>query len=49
MYQEINGRLNLGNACDQYVPNLLSPHPLFKNVKIKIRKIIIHLIVQYRL
>jgi hypothetical protein len=39
--EEINRRLNSGNACYHSVQNLLSSHLLSKNVKIKIYKCII--------
>jgi hypothetical protein len=45
MHQEIKRRLNLGNACYQYVPNLLLPYLPSKNAKIKIRKTIIYPVV----
>jgi hypothetical protein len=39
--EEINTRLNLGNACYHSVQNLLSSRLLSKNLKIKIQKTII--------
>jgi hypothetical protein len=43
--KEIKRRLNSGNACYHSVQNLLSSCLLFKNIKIKIYKILILLIV----
>jgi hypothetical protein len=38
MHEEINRRLNLGNACCHSVQSLLSSHLLSRNVKVKIYK-----------
>jgi len=45
--EEIKSRLKAGNACYQSVQNLLSSSLLFKNLKIKIYRTIILLIVLY--
>jgi hypothetical protein len=45
--EEIKRRLNSGNACYHSVQHLLSSHPLFKNVKIRIYKAIILHVVLY--
>ena len=42
--EEIKSRLKLGNACSHSVQNLLSSSLLYKNVKIKICRIIILLV-----
>jgi hypothetical protein len=39
--EEINRRLNSGNACYHSVQNLLSPQLLLKNLKIRMYKTII--------
>jgi hypothetical protein len=41
MNEEINSRLNLGNACYRLVQSLLSSHVLSRNIKVKIYKTII--------
>jgi hypothetical protein len=41
IHEEIESRLNLGNACYHSVQNLLSSHLLSKNVKIKTYKTVI--------
>jgi hypothetical protein len=41
MHEEINSRLNSGNACYRSVHSLLSSRLLSRNVKVKIYKIII--------
>jgi hypothetical protein len=46
-HEEIRSRLNSGNACVHAVQNLLSFHPLSRNVKIKIYKTIILPMVLY--
>jgi hypothetical protein len=45
--EEIKRRFNLGNACYHSVQNLLSSRLLSKNIKIRICKIIILLVVLY--
>jgi hypothetical protein len=40
IHEEIKSRLNSGNACYRAVQNRLSPYLLFRNVKIKIYKIV---------
>jgi hypothetical protein len=45
--EEIKRRLNSGNACCHSVQNLLSPHLLSKNVKIRMHKTIILPMVLY--
>jgi predicted transcriptional regulator len=45
--EEIKRRLNSGNACDRSVQNLLSSGLLSKNVKIRIYKTVILLVVLY--
>jgi hypothetical protein len=45
--EEIKRRLNSGNACYHSVQTLLSSRQLSKNVKIRISKIIIFLVVLY--
>jgi hypothetical protein len=47
IYEEITSRLNLGNAYCHSVHNLLVSYLLFKNIKIKIHKTIILLVVLY--
>jgi hypothetical protein len=47
MYGEIKSRLNVSNACYHSVKNLLSSHLLSKNVKIRIYRTIILLVVLY--
>jgi hypothetical protein len=47
MQEEINGRLNLGNACYHSVQSLLSSRLLSRNVKVKIYKTIILPLVLY--
>jgi hypothetical protein len=47
MHEEINIRLNSGNACYHSVQSLLSSRLLSKNVKIKIYKTIILPVVLY--
>jgi len=44
MYREIICKLNLDNANYPSVQNILSSHPLFKNVKIKMCECIIYLL-----
>jgi hypothetical protein len=44
---EIKSRLNSGNACYHSVQNLLSSHLISKNLKIKIYKTVILLVVLY--
>jgi hypothetical protein len=46
--EEINRRLNSGNACYNSVQNILSSRLLSKNVKIRIYKTIILPVVLYR-
>jgi hypothetical protein len=41
MHEEINSRLNSGNACYHSVQSILSSRQLFRNVKFKIYKIVI--------
>jgi hypothetical protein len=41
MHEEINSRLNSGNACYLWVHNLLSSRLLSRNLKVKIHKTII--------
>jgi hypothetical protein len=45
--EEIKRRLNSDNACYHSVQNLLSSHLLSKNLKIRIYKIVIFLVVLY--
>jgi hypothetical protein len=45
--EEIERRLNFGNACYHSVQNLLSSHLLPKNIKIKIYKTIVLSVVLY--
>jgi hypothetical protein len=45
IHDEIKSRLNLGNACSHSVHNLLSSHLISKNLKIKIYKTVILLVV----
>jgi hypothetical protein len=45
--EEIKSRLNSGNACYHSIKNLLSPCLLSKNVRIRIYKPIILLVVSY--
>jgi hypothetical protein len=45
--EEIKRRLNSGNACCHSVQSLLSSHLLSRNVKVKIYKTIILLVVLY--
>jgi hypothetical protein len=45
--EEIKRRLNSGNACYHSVQNLLSSHLLSNNVKVRIYKTIILLVVLY--
>jgi hypothetical protein len=47
IYEEIISGLNSGNACCHSVQNLMSSHLLYKNIKIKIYKIIILPVVLY--
>jgi hypothetical protein len=47
MQEEINSRLNSGNACYHSVQNLLSSRPLSRNIKVKIYKTIILPVVLY--
>jgi hypothetical protein len=47
MHKEINGRINLGNACYHSVQSLLCSSLLSRNVKIKIQKTIILPVVLY--
>jgi hypothetical protein len=47
MHEEINSRLNLGNACYHSVQSLLSSCLLSRNVKVKIYKTIILPVVLY--
>jgi hypothetical protein len=47
MYEEIKSSLNSGNACYQFVHNLLSSHMLSKNIGIKIYRSIILPVVLY--
>jgi hypothetical protein len=47
IHDEINSRLNSGNACYYSVQNLLSSRLLPKNIKIKISKTVILLVVLY--
>lgn len=44
MHREIICKLNLDYAGYPSVQNILSPHPLFKNVKIKMCECIIYLL-----
>jgi hypothetical protein len=41
IHEEIKSRLNSRNICYHAVKNILSSHPIFKNVNIKIYKTII--------
>jgi hypothetical protein len=45
--EEIKRRLNSGNACYHSVQNLLSSHLLLKDIKMRIYKTIILLVVLY--
>jgi hypothetical protein len=45
IHEEIKSRLNSGNACYHSVQSLLSSHLLSRNVKVKIHKTIILLVV----
>jgi hypothetical protein len=45
--EEIKRRFNSGNACYHSVQNLLSSHPLSKNLKVRIHKTIILPVVLY--
>jgi hypothetical protein len=47
IHDEIKSRLNSGNACYYSVQNLLSSRLLSKNLKIKIYKTVILLVVLY--
>jgi hypothetical protein len=47
MHEEIKSRLNLGNACHHLVQSLLSSHLLSRNLKVKIYRTIILLVVLY--
>jgi sorting nexin-29 len=47
IHDEIKSRLNSGNACYYSVQNLLSSHLISKNLKIKIYKTVILLVVLY--
>jgi hypothetical protein len=47
MYEEINSRLNSGNACYHSLQRLLSSCLLCRNIKVKICKTIIPLVVLY--
>jgi hypothetical protein len=47
IHDEINSRLNSGNACYYPVQNLLSSHFVSKNLKIKIYKTVILPVVLY--
>jgi hypothetical protein len=47
MYEEINNRINSGNACYHSVQCLLSSPPLSRNLKVKIYKTIILPVVLY--
>jgi hypothetical protein len=47
LHEEINSRLNSGNACYHSVQNLLSSCLLSRNVKVKIYKTIILPVVLY--
>jgi hypothetical protein len=47
MHEEINSRLNLGNACYHSVQSLLSYGLLSRNLKVKIYKTIIQPVVLY--
>jgi hypothetical protein len=47
IHEEIRNRQNSGNACYHAVQNLLSSRLLYRNVKIKIYKIIILPVVLY--
>jgi hypothetical protein len=47
IFDEIKIRLNSGNACYYSVQNLLSSHLISKNLKIKIYKTVILLVVLY--
>jgi hypothetical protein len=47
IHDEIKSRLNSGNACYHSVQNLSSSHLISKNLKIKIYKTIIFLVVLY--
>jgi hypothetical protein len=46
IYDEIKSRLNLGNACYYSIQNVLSSHLISKNLKIKIYKTVL-LVVLY--
>jgi hypothetical protein len=46
-HEELKNRLNAGNACCHSVQSLLSSRFLFKNLKIKIHKTTILLLVLY--
>jgi hypothetical protein len=47
IHEEIKSRLNTGNVCYHLVQNLLSSRLLSRNVKVKIYKTIIILVVLY--
>jgi hypothetical protein len=47
IHDEIKSRLNMGNACYYSVQNLLSSHLISKNLKIKIYRTVILLVVLY--
>jgi hypothetical protein len=47
IHEEIKSRLNSGNACYHSVQSLLSSRLLYINVKVKIRKTIILLVILY--
>jgi hypothetical protein len=47
IHDEIKSRLNSGNACYHLFQNLLSPHLISKNLKIKIYKTVILAVVLY--
>jgi hypothetical protein len=47
MHEEIKGRLNSGNACYHSVQSLLASRLLSRNIKVKIYKNIILIVVLY--
>jgi hypothetical protein len=47
MYEEINSRLNFGNACHHLVESLRSSHLLSRNVKVRLYRSIILPVVLY--
>jgi hypothetical protein len=47
VHEEVRSRLSCGNACYHSVQNILPPHLLSKNVKIRIYKTVILSVVLY--